>query len=552
MAPVVAAAAAGGPVTGIVAGASLMGLQSAGDAFDAAIQKGATVDQAQKAAAIMGGAGAVLGALPLGLVFKPIAKFLPNYPGLAGWAAAKLAHAAQTGVVFASIGEAQEWLAQKIATEYDPQAGYHPDTRRIVASLITGGVVGLAGHTPRPAAAERQPPGLLGDQRREPPPDAEPQPDPNLPPGPPHPDSQNTNPASMRRRQAMGTIIRHYEPGLTQAHLDAMSTADMLRFIADRDPSAARARQQQQEPPGPQQTGPEAQQPPPEPPPAESRPEQPQSESGPNQEYEAANAALREAGYSDRAIKRWSPETRAKRLRALGIEPRAPEQPQTTPTPPEQPAAQAQPGARQTADTGQNVPETAATLRAQQEQLVKGERAVQMFPQGTAELPLPKGMARVETPRGVFHYDPEQITPDHIHALSQQGRENEFLGLGPVSKPEAQARAAAGEPPVAVVERNQDGTEVRAAAGTAQTAGAQQAAMEGAKSPGNAIGVETPEAVVAARQGTGTRDDPVHLRTGEDVARAAAAADADHTHAQGEANNARRGHGVSGGHPGHL
>lgn len=152
-------------------------------------------------------------------------------------------------------------------------------------------------------------------------------------------------------------------------------------------------------------------------------------------------------------------------------------------------------------DTGANVPETPATLKAQQEQLTAGDRKAVMYPRGTTVPELPKGMRQTSTPRGVFHYDPAQFTPARIKALSAAGKENEILGLGPVPKAEAVARAAAGETPVAVVERTPDGTEVRAAAGTEPTAPAQIAAIEAVKTPGNTVAVETPGGVVAKRTG---------------------------------------------------
>lgn len=150
-------------------------------------------------------------------------------------------------------------------------------------------------------------------------------------------------------------------------------------------------------------------------------------------------------------------------------------------------------------DTGANVPETPATLQAQQDQVASGDRKAVMYPSGTEVPRIPAGMKQIATPRGVFHYDPKQINPARIKALSAAGKENEILGLGPVSKTEAVARAAAGENPVAVVERTPDGTEVRAAAGTDPTAPAQLAAIEAVKSPGNTVAVEAPGAVVAAR-----------------------------------------------------
>jgi len=151
-------------------------------------------------------------------------------------------------------------------------------------------------------------------------------------------------------------------------------------------------------------------------------------------------------------------------------------------------------------DTAQNIPESAKTLLLQQDQLLRGLRPAQMFPKGSSELRLPDGFERVETERGVFHYNPRQITPERIKQLSAEGRENEILGLGPVSKPEVEARAAAtGEPVVSVTERAPDGTEIKTAVGTTGTAAAQAAAMEATKSPGSVVSVETPTQTITER-----------------------------------------------------
>ena len=61
------------------------------------------------------------------------------------------------------------------------------------------------------------------------------------------------------------------------------------------------------------------------------------------------------------------------------------------------------------------------------------------------------------------------------------------------------ARAAQGETPTAVTERTPTGTEVKAAAGTTGTAPDQVASLEAQKTPGNVVGVETPQAVVGDR-----------------------------------------------------
>ncbi len=164
-------------------------------------------------------------------------------------------------------------------------------------------------------------------------------------------------------------------------------------------------------------------------------------------------------------------------------------------------------------DTGQNTPEKPAAVAAQQAQVGQGDRLAVMYPHGSPVPPTPPpGLARVSAERGVFDYDPKRISAEKIQQLSALGRENEILGLGPVSKPEAVARAAGGEKPVAVTERTPAGDEVKAALGTDQTAPQQVASLEANKTPGNAVRVENPADVVAARAAMGV--DPMTQRTG--------------------------------------
>jgi hypothetical protein len=141
-------------------------------------------------------------------------------------------------------------------------------------------------------------------------------------------------------------------------------------------------------------------------------------------------------------------------------------------------------------DTGMNKPERPEDLRAQQQQLVDGNRAAQMFPLGTEELPLPDGMQRVETPRGVFHFDPRRMTADEILSASKNGRENEVLGLGPFGKDEVMKRAAAGEPVAVVTERGPNGEELRGALAVPSTVEETKAYIEGVKSPDSTVQVE--------------------------------------------------------------
>src|ERR1700722_17557969 len=156
--------------------------------------------------------------------------------------------------------------------------------------------------------------------------------------------------------------------------------------------------------------------------------------------------------------------------------------------------------ARRGHDTGMNVPESDATLKAQQHQLVTSNRAVQMFPKGTRELPLPRGMKRLEIPRGVFHYNPEKISPETIIAASAKGHEHSLLGLGSVPKAHVMHRLRGGERPIAITERDKHGTEVRSAIGTPATVKKQFIEMQRGKSPGHDIVIEHPAKTIEKRR----------------------------------------------------
>jgi hypothetical protein len=147
-------------------------------------------------------------------------------------------------------------------------------------------------------------------------------------------------------------------------------------------------------------------------------------------------------------------------------------------------------------DTGKCVPESMETLLLQQKQLVEGRRPAQMFPKGTPELPLPKGFARFENFRGVFHYDVRKIYAVEIDKLSMAGRENTFLMLGPYSKPEIDMMVANGDRYACVTEMTPEGIELRSAMGTDKTINEQRMYFERTKEPGNIVAVDAlPERV---------------------------------------------------------
>ena len=162
-------------------------------------------------------------------------------------------------------------------------------------------------------------------------------------------------------------------------------------------------------------------------------------------------------------------------------------------------------------DTGINFPEKPETLKAQQDQLLlgmgqvppplpgPGDRVAVMYPKGTPPAAPPPGTQRVVLPRGTFDYDPARVDEQTIRMKSAAGRENELLGLGPYSKDDVDQRIASGEKPVVVTERAIDGTEIKSALGTDQTAAHQKSVLEASKSPGSTIQVESMDDVYRGR-----------------------------------------------------
>ena len=149
------------------------------------------------------------------------------------------------------------------------------------------------------------------------------------------------------------------------------------------------------------------------------------------------------------------------------------------------------------------VPETEQTLELQRQALTEGKRRAVFYPEGTRPLPRPEaeniGRVKVEGV-GIFDFDKTKTTPKELREASKAGRLNDVLDLGPVNKEEVAQSAAQGATPVAVVERTPDGTEVKAAAGTEETAPDQVTALQATMAaPENNVTVEDPRAVVAER-----------------------------------------------------
>ena len=153
----IAATAVGGPVAGAATGAAIMGVQQAADTFDEAKPeylkkakeqglKGEEADhwsdeQAAKAAGFAGGVATATGFVPMSTILAPAKKLAP---GLMGKLWAIGTQAAKTGAEFTGIGEVQQYVGAQLAKDYDPNAHYDFDYKRVVGEFMTGAIFGAA------------------------------------------------------------------------------------------------------------------------------------------------------------------------------------------------------------------------------------------------------------------------------------------------------------------------------------------------------------------------------------------------------------------------
>ena len=178
-------------------------------------------------------------------------------------------------------------------------------------------------------------------------------------------------------------------------------------------------------------------------------------------------------------------------------------------------APQTTPEAAPAENTNAILPETPATRQQQFAALTdpSNSREALVYDKGEAPLPLPAeggfGQTKLPEPDGrIVQYDKNgasNLTDAKVRDYAKTNRLNDLLQMGPITKDEAGARIVAGEPSVDVTERTppasseERGTEVKTAAGTAETAPAQVAAMEATKTPGNTVQVEHPANVINDR-----------------------------------------------------
>lgn len=167
----------------------------------------------------------------------------------------------------------------------------------------------------------------------------------------------------------------------------------------------------------------------------------------------------------------------------------------------------ASPAAEAAGDTIETVPEAPATIENQNAALLdpKNKRKAVFIPNssyeaGEVDEPDGKSIGRLVLPEGILFFNKAKgYTGNDIRSLYKSGRLGSVLGLGEFNKADVAESMAQGSPEAAVTERTPDGVEVKAAAGTQETAPDQLAALEADKTPGNTVQVESPAKVLADR-----------------------------------------------------
>ena len=196
-------------------------------------------------------------------------------------------------------------------------------------------------------------------------------------------------------------------------------------------------------------------------------------------------------------------------VRAKRENPKAPVTEQGNAPATEAPATEAPTDQNASGDTQETVPETPDTLAEQNKSLLdpaSSRRAVyipaETIAQGNVDLPTGARIASYRTPDGgLIFWNRKKIDlgARAIAAFYKDGSLGKLLGLGDFTKADVAQSAAQGNTPVAVTERTPNGTEVKAAAGTTETAPDQLAALTAQKDAGNTVQVESPAAVLNAR-----------------------------------------------------
>jgi hypothetical protein len=136
-------------------------------------------------------------------------------------------------------------------------------------------------------------------------------------------------------------------------------------------------------------------------------------------------------------------------------------------------------------------PESPATVAVQAERLAAGSRPAMLVTKGEAMPTVPEGFQTVDVPEGTVIFDPQTFDSAGIHEAAAANQLGDVLAYGVPAKSAAADRA--------VVLRDEAGTEVAAVAATAAEVPQVTTALEQQAKPTDAITVESPADVVAAR-----------------------------------------------------
>ena len=155
-------------------------------------------------------------------------------------------------------------------------------------------------------------------------------------------------------------------------------------------------------------------------------------------------------------------------------------------------------------DTLPTVPESEDTIAAQNKALLdpKNPRKAVFIPYGNdhGEAPTGATVVMIPTNEGILYLNTKKgLGVKGAQTLLAKGQLGQVLGLGTFTKADVAKSAAKGKKQTVVTERTPEGVEVKAAAGTIETAPTQLKELDAIKGEGNTVQVEDPAKVLAER-----------------------------------------------------
>lgn len=140
------------------------------------------------------------------------------------------------------------------------------------------------------------------------------------------------------------------------------------------------------------------------------------------------------------------------------------------------------------------VPESANTLKTQQDEMISGKRSAMLFTNGEEQIPLPEGFKSVKTTAGVFQYDPKKFTVSQIKKAVKDEKIGDILDYGISKKPDIN------KPQIAIVRRDKNGNEIESILTDKENLKNVISKQQSRLEEGQIISTEEPEKVVGERQ----------------------------------------------------